>query len=108
MKFRKNAFNAAIRIPYRPPQALMYFVTFNHVGAAVCLFFVSLPLWLIGLLLMLLTTHYWFFIQTFRKQRRPEVCPQLCLGMENEWSLVCGNNEKLSMRLQTRHWYTAY
>lgn len=100
MVYRENAFNIPIRISYRPPLILVYLMTFSHTGALLCLFFVAVPPLLLGLLMLVTTVNYCLFIRGFFQQQRMLPCPQLCLGKENEWSLLLGHNEVLSLQLR--------
>ncbi|MFT7459648.1 MAG: hypothetical protein ACI909_002330 [Planctomycetota bacterium] len=100
MIYRDNAFSVPIRIHYRPPRSLLYLMAFSHFGAALCLLLSSLPYWLSVLLILLVTACFSFFYQDFNKQQVATITPQLCLGKENEWSLIDGNDEVRSIKLR--------
>ncbi len=100
MNHRENAFNAPIRVTYRPPKVLLYLMTLSHFGALPCLLFVSLTVWLTGPLLVLILTNYYFFVRGFSRQQHARYCPQLCLGKDNRWSLLTASDESLAIQLQ--------
>ena len=99
MTHRENAFNLPIRIAYRPPVALIQLMTFSHAGALLCLLMVSLAHWQIGMLIMLISINYYSFYRDYHKQSKAQPCPQLCLGRENEWSLIA-DDDALVMQLR--------
>jgi Membrane-bound toxin component of toxin-antitoxin system len=100
MNHRDNAFNLPIRIYYRPPKALMYFMSTAHTGALLCLFPVVLPLWLKALLMILVAANHIRFFRCFSKQQTAESRPQLFLSRDDVWSLIDADNNAVPLTLQ--------
>ncbi len=101
MNFRDNPFNLPIRIHYRPPNSLVYFLTVSHVGALLCLFPTAFSVWWKAMLAGLLALNYIYYFPGLLRARIQEPRPQLCLNRENEWSLVNTANDALALTLHT-------
>ena len=99
MTHRDNAFNVPIRISYRPPLSLLYFMAFTHLGAIVSLALVSVPIVIFWLLLALILGNGFFHYRNFKSQSAATPGLELCLGKANEWTLLGLEDDVMTLRL---------
>jgi hypothetical protein len=100
MQHRDNAFSLPIRILYRPPNTLLYFMILIHAGAMFCMFPIALSLELKAVILILMTLNFLRFYAAFSHDTQVKHQPLLLLNRDNEWTLIDKDNNAVALKLE--------
>ncbi len=97
MRNTDSALCLPIRIVYRPPQKLLYFSIFNHVGAMLCVSISAVVITIKMPLACLLLLHFMHVYRAMNLARDPARAQVLLLRQDDSWVLI-ENGREIELR----------
>jgi len=82
----KSAFELPIRIYYRPPASLIYFLTISHVAGIICVFLAAVPALPEWVLCVSAAFSYCMYLRSYIHSRRHPV--YIVLQPNDEWLVI--------------------